>query len=172
MSRPAAVAVVVLVILLAWALMYVGWRGRARRQGHLPAPAQPTPELAERAARDGIEATYVSTTTATDWLDRVAAHGLGVTGEARVLVVADGVVLVRTGASDVLLPVGDLRDVRRESARAGKAVPGDGLVVVDWSLGDTVVSTAVRPRHAADREALVAQVRALVATPDDRGESR
>lgn len=172
MNRPAAVAVVVLAVLLAWGLMYVGWRGRARRQGDLPAPHQPPEVLQEQAVRDGVEVTYVSTTAAGDWLDRVAAHGLGATGHARLLVVPDGVVVVRTGARDVFIPAGDLRDARRESARAGKAVPGDGLVVVDWSLGGTVVSTAVRPRRAADRDPLVVQVRDLVTAHDQPEDSR
>lgn len=171
MSRPAAVAVVVLVVLLAWGLMYVGWRGRARRQAALPAPAAPAADLAARAERDGAEVTYVSTTTRADWLDRVAAHGLGVPGQARLLVVPEGVVLRRVGATDLLVPAAAVRGARRESARAGKAVPGGGLVVIDWALGDTVVTTALRPRHADDRDALLAQVQALATTPDQPGET-
>jgi hypothetical protein len=161
-NRPTAVALVVLGVLLAWALMYLGWRARVRRQGDLPAPPPPPADLAERAGRDGVEATYVSTTRAADWLDRVAAHGLGVRSAARVLVAADGVVVARTGAPDVFTPAAALAAVRRETVRAGKAVPGSGLVVWDWSLGDTLVSTAVHVRYDADRDALQSAVAALI----------
>jgi hypothetical protein len=161
-TRPTAVALVVLGVLLVWALMYVGWRSRVRRQGDVPAPPPPPAELAERARRDGVEATYVSTTRAADWLDRVAVHGLGVRSAARVLVVPDGVVVARTGAPDVFTPVTAVAAVRRETVRAGKAVPGTGLLVWDWSLGDTLVSTAVHVRYDADRDALQAAVAALV----------
>ncbi len=172
MSRPAAVAVVALAVLLGWGLMYVGWRGRARRQGDVPAPQQPAQQLLERAQREGIEATYVSTTLRGDWLDRIAVHGLGARSAARVLVVPEGVVVSRTGARDLMVPASDLRGASRESVRAGKAVPGAGLVVWDWALGDKVVSTAVRPRRADDRDALVAQVRSLVPASHEPGESR
>jgi hypothetical protein len=160
-NRPTAVALVVLGVLLVWALMYVGWRARVRRQADLPAPPPAPPALLERAGRDGVDATYVSTTRAADWLDRVAVHGLGVRSAARVLVAPEGVLVARDGAPDVFTPVADLGAVRRETFRAGKAVPGSGLVVWDWSLGDTLVSTAVHVRYDADREALQAAVAEL-----------
>jgi hypothetical protein len=170
-NRPAAVALVVLAVLLAWALMYLGWRARVRRQGGLPVPPPPPPGLSERADRDGVEATYVSTTRAADWLDRVAVHGLGVRSSARVLVAPEGVLVTRGGAPDVFTPAADLSAARRETFRAGKAVPGSGLVVWDWSLGDTLVTTAVHVRHDAEREALQAAVAAL-AGPGTAGGTR
>ena len=165
-------AVVVLVILLAWGLMYLGWRRRTARQADLPAPTTPSPEQLAQAEREGDEVTYVSTTTAADWLDRLTAHGLGATGRARLLVTSDALVLQRTGEAALLVPAHDLRDARRETFRAGKAVPGGGLLVVDWRLGDTVVSTALRPRRADDLDALVQRVQTLAATHHEPGESR
>jgi hypothetical protein len=161
-SRGPAVAVVLVLVLLAWAGMWWGWRGRTRRQEGLSAPHELPDALADRAAAEGIEATYVSTTSAPDWLDRITVHGLGVRSEARVLATEDGIAVVRTGAPDLLVPAGDLRDVRRESVRAGKAVTGQGLLVWDWDLGDALVSTAVAPRRDADRDALQTRIRALI----------
>ncbi len=92
--------------------------------------------------------------------------------QARLLVVPEGVVLHRVGATDLLIPAADVRGARRESVRAGKAVPGAGLVVIDWALGDTVVTTALRVRHADDREPVLAQVQALATPTDQPGESR
>ena len=162
MSRGPAVAVVLVLVLLAWGLMFVGWRGRRRRQQGLPAPAVPVPELAERAAVDGVEATYVSTTTTQDWLDRIAVHDLGVRSDAHVLVTDTGIAVQRTGATDLFVPAQDLRDVRRESFRAGKAVTGQGLLVWDWMLDGTTLTTAVHARRDGERDALAQQIRSLI----------
>jgi hypothetical protein len=172
MSRPAAVSLVVLVVLLAWGLMYLGWRRRATRHGDLPAlPAVPG-ALVDRASADGIEGSYVSTTLADNPLQRITANGLGAGGVAHVLVVgpgsereAPGVLIARHGAPALLLPAGAVTDVRVESVRAGKAVP-HGLVVVEWRLADRSLATAFRPRDPKDREALLRSVRALISRQD------
>ncbi len=171
MSRWEAVLVVAVLVLLAWALMAWGWRSRRRRQHDLAAPRPVPGPLLARASTDGVEATYVSTTTAGDWLDRISVHGLGVRSAARVLATDDGVAVVRAGAADVFVPAVDLRAVRRESVRAGKAVPGAGLLVWDWSLGDTLVSTAVRTRRDDERDVLEARIRSLIGSADQPQEA-
>jgi hypothetical protein len=118
--------------------------------------------MAKRAEADGVDVVYVSTTAADDWLDRVAAHGLGTRSAARVLVGREGVAVLRQGADDLFVPAAEVRAVRRETMRAGKAVPGAGLLVWDWLLGDTLVSTAVHPRHDTDRTALERGIRSLI----------
>jgi len=161
-SRGTAVAVVLVVIVLAWVLMYVGYRRRVARQAGIASPAAIPAPMAKRVETDGVEVVYVSTTAADDWLDRVAAHGLGARSAAQVLVGREGVAVLRHGADDVFVPAADVRSVRRETMRAGKAVPGAGLLVWDWVLGDTLVSTAVHPRHDADRTALERGIRSLI----------
>lgn len=161
MTRNLAVVVLVLVVVLLWRMMFVGWRARVRRQGDVP-DLPVAPESLRNKASAGIEATYVSTTAAGDWLDRVAANGLGVRSAALVVVDPVGVLVARTGAPDVFVPAADVRDVRRETFRAGKARTGAGLVVVEWQLGTASVATALSPRHDADRDRLVDAVRALI----------
>jgi hypothetical protein len=169
-NRPEAVAVVVLAIFLAWGLMYVGWKRRQARQSDVaPLPAVPA-GLADRARTEGVEGSYVSTTTATDLLDRITAQGLGAGGVAHLLVTdagsaEAGVMIARTGAPDVFVPATALADVRVESMRAGKAAP-HGLLVIEWRLGDRSVATAFRPRDQHDREGLMRSVRALIARQD------
>ena len=170
MSRGPAVAVIALLVLAAWGLMLLGWRARGRRQQGIAAPASVPPALVDRAGDQGVAATYVSTTGAGDWLDRVVAHGLGVRSAARVLASDDGLAVVREGAPDVFVPAADLRAVRRESMRAGKAVPGAGLLVWDWQLGDVLVATAVRVRSDAERDGLEAEIRSLLGA--NQGDSR
>lgn len=159
MTRNLAVIAVALVVLLLWRLMFVGWRARSARQSDVAAPAA-VPEALRRRASDGVEATYVSTTSAGDWLDRITVHGLGARSAARVLVDPVGVLIARTGAPDVFVPVAALREVRRETMRAGKALAGGGLVVVEWQLGELAVATALSPRH--EPGALAAAVSALI----------
>jgi hypothetical protein len=144
--------------------MWHGWRARQRRQADVPElPEVPQDLGPARAAADG---TYVVTTTAGDWLDRIAVHGLGERSEATLSVVADGVLFRRQGAPDVFVPAASLRGVRLERGMAGKFVEEGGLVVVTWQHGEgqrqRELDTGFRPRAGEDREVLVSAVSALV----------
>jgi hypothetical protein len=158
---------VVLAVLLAWGLMWLGWKRRQARQSDVAAPPAAPADLVGRAVAEGAEGTYVSTTAADQPLERVTAHGLGATGVAHLLVADDagGLVFARDGAPDVFVPVSALTDVRVESMRAGKAAPR-GLLVVEWRLGDRQVATAFRPRDPHDREALLQTLRSLISRQD------
>lgn len=167
MSREPVVIGLLALVPLTWALMRLGWQRRTARQSDVPQPPAAPEALARRGdggegGVDGYEATYVSTTSAADWLDRITVHGLGVRSGARVLVDPAGVLVARSGAPDVFVPAGSLHDVRRESVRAGKAVSGGGLVVLEWSLGDRRVATALHVRHDAERAALLEAAHALL----------
>ena len=156
-----ALAVLFLLALLA---MRTGWRGRAARSSTLLAELPQAPDAAGLGdARCGpIEATYVVTTTAGDWLERVVAHDLGVRSAAVVTVYDAGVVIARTGAADVFVPAADLREVGRAPGMAGKVVGRDGLVVLGWTVGDLGLDTGLRTRRAADREVLTEAVHSLL----------
>jgi hypothetical protein len=143
-----------------WGLMWLGWRARGRRQAGLPAPPEP-PETLTGDVLDGVDATYVSTTTAGQYLDRVVAHGLGVRSAAVVRVATGGVLVERTGAPDVWIPTASLRGARLERGMVGKFVDRDGLVVLTWRLGDAELDTGLRTRHESDRERLVDAVGAM-----------
>jgi hypothetical protein len=159
-SERAAALLILLVVPVVWALMYLGWRGRGRRQTDLPAPPA-VPDAVEPDLLDDAEATYVSTTTAGDWLDRVVAHGLGVRSAAVVRVSRAGVLVARRGAPDLWIPAARLDDVRLERGMAGKFVDKEGLVVLTWTAGEHRFDTGLRLRHDADRPRLVQAVRTL-----------
>ena len=94
MSRPYSVTLVILLGLALLALMWVGWRARARRTAGVGAASvEPT-----AAATLVVVGVYVSSTTAGEWLDRIAADGLGVRSPVVVEVGPDGVWLRRRGA--------------------------------------------------------------------------
>lgn len=167
----AVLVVVALGILLA---MRAGWRRRGRATGAWlgePAtvPADPGP-----AATADLAATYVSTTRAGEWLERVVAHGLGERSSAVVTVHATGVVVRRPGSRDLFLPAADVVGVEAAGGQAGKVVGGEGLLVLRWrglAPSDAAgtadpdrpqLDTALRLRHRADQAVLADAVRALV----------
>jgi len=165
--QAAATVVCVLVVVLALWGMRRGWRRRAEATAPLVAhlPQEPQ-DLGERRG-EPVEATYVSTTRAGDWLDRVAAADLGVRSPATVEVYDAGVQIRRTGAHDVFIPAASLRGATTAPGMAGKVVGRDGLVVLTWQADaddERGLDTGLRPRHAADRPRLVAAVTDLITT--------
>lgn len=168
----AALVALAVVLLLG---MRSGWHRRAATSAAVvPALAAAPPDLAP--VRFGpVAATYVSTTVAGDWLDRVVAHDLGVRSAASVSVVDAGVLVARTGARDLFVPAADLLGAGRSPGMAGKVVGGQGLVVLRWRAAaadggpGTELETGLRTRHGADRTPLAQAVDALVTarrTPD------
>jgi hypothetical protein len=111
-----------------------------------------------------VDATYVSTTRAGDWLDRVTTHDLGVRSPAQVGVFDAGVQITRQGATDLFVPTTALRGASGAPGMAGKVVGGEGLVVLTWQADPTDprgLDTGLRPKHAADRERLLAALTTL-----------
>ena len=169
MSQTQAGLLLLLLVPLLWGLMWWGWRGRSRRQASVAAPAGAPDRLGD-AVVGPLEAVYVSSTRAGDWLDRVVVHGLGERAAASVAVHPEGVLVARTGAPDVWVPAEALDDVRRDRGAAGKFVDAEGLVVLTWRLGDDLLDTYLRTRYEADREPLAAAVRDLLDTRSDTKE--
>ena len=182
-------AVVGVVVLVA---MRTGWRHRVIRSAAVvpalyPAPVSGDPVLGAPLTAP-FDATYVSTTLASDWLDRVAAHGLGARSTAVVQVFDAGVLIERTGAPDLYLPAAAMRAAGTASGIAGKVVGHEGLVVLTWlaprsaetaeapaaALGveaagvevpGVELTTGLRLRHTADRALLIEAAGALAGGP-------
>ncbi|WP_299036561.1 transporter [uncultured Pseudokineococcus sp.] len=171
MTEAQAGLLVLLAIPVLWALMWWGWRRRARRQQDLPAPplAPQDPGPALLGPREGV---YVSSTTSGDWLDRVVAHGLGRRSACDVAVFDAGVSVAREGEDVLWLPADRLLRVRRERGMAGKYVDREGLVVITWLLGpgdELELDTGLRLRHGDDADALVTALAELLARGPARG---
>ena len=177
MNLPLPVAVGLMLAvgaLILWG-MWRGWRGLARRSeprvGALP--TLPDAAVLGQARTAPIEGTYVSTTGAGDWLDRVGAGDLGFRARAVVQVHDAGVQIARAGATDLFIPVSALDGARLTSGIAGKYVGGKGIVVLRWTTlaadgTPTALDTGIRTLHAADRSTLLDAVTARVATPPPR----
>lgn len=130
------------VVLLAYLLMWWGWRRRGRRHD-LPelVPTPPVADLPEAKLQAG--ARYFGTTVHGDWLDRVVARGLGARSTARLHLSAEGLDVVRLAGS-FRIPAAALRSARHDMGHAGKVVPPHGLLVVTWEHGDYVLDTGFR----------------------------
>lgn len=169
MSTWQSIGVMLVVVVIVLVLMVVGWRHRIGRTSAL------VPDLPEvpadgpgEATTPPVDAMYVSTTVAGDWLDSVAAHRLAVRGNAVVQVFTGGVLIERQGTSDLFLPRETLRGAGSSDGMAGKFVGKQGLTVLTWQAPaadgapGALLDTGLRTRHAADRSTLVEAVHALI----------
>ncbi|WP_223840080.1 PH-like domain-containing protein [Saccharopolyspora pogona] len=149
------------VVALVFFGMWRGWGNRARRQAaELPdfpvSPAEPGEELLPAAT--GM---YVGTTRATDWQDRIAVGDIGHRANGTAHLHASGLLLRRTGASDLWIPAGSIVDSRLDHKLANKVVPGAGLVVVTWRLGEQLLDTGFRGDDKTTQTEWVEAVRAI-----------
>lgn len=158
-----AVVISLAAVIILVGLMALGWRNRMKRQQHLLAPtAAPENPGAPLYAAEGQ---YVVTTTGGDWLDRVNAHGLGNKAIATAAVYPHGLLLDRSGDTEIYISRDSLVGVRLERGMAGKFVEKDGLVVITWTLGTETFDSGFRTRYAADKPQLLAALSALIADP-------
>ncbi len=153
MDRLFPTLLAVALVLVIFALLWLGWRHRLQRQaGIAPLPVVPLQLSAPLASAEGQ---YVVTTTEGDWLDRLAVHGLGIRSNAVLAVHPEGILISRSGAPDVFIPKDSYSGARTESGMAGKFVERDGLIVLSWRLGGNPVDTGFRTRNAAAKTPLL-----------------
>ena len=139
-ARIAWTALVIGVIALVLWAMRRGWKARVQRQSDVPAPAAPTDEPTAEA----IPGLYLGTSVSGDWLDRIAAHGLGVRSRASVDWSESGIEMHRQGAPSLVIPAADILGVRADSGVAATVRSKDSVVVITWQLGERVVDTGFR----------------------------
>ncbi len=152
-------AMFAIIALVLWAMLR-GWIARQKRQADVPSPrALGDAHDDERAEAVGnspsVSGLYVGTSTAGNWLDRIAVHGLGVRGRAEARLSADGIGIRREGASSFLIPADDLRAVRTDRGVAGTVRAKDSVIVLTWQLGPRLVDTGFRADDGADHRTLL-----------------
>lgn len=170
MVKELSLILTLVLIAVALVLIWLGWRNRLRRQSDVePLPEMPAELGAALAVADGQ---YVATTTAGDWLDRIAVHNLGIRTNAELSVHPEGVLFDRSGAGPVFIPASSLTGVRQESGMAGKFVEKDGLLVLSWMLGSRELDSGFRTRHAGDKATLLTALQDLIpAAPQANADS-
>jgi hypothetical protein len=158
-DRTQSTIIIVTVIVLAVALMAVGWARLRRRQRDIAAPR--TVPSVRGESRVSVPVLYVATTRANAPLDRVAVHGLGFRAQGRIDVLADGVVITIAGREPWFVTRNDVRDSGRATWAIDRVVEAGGLVVLAWRLGDTDVDSYFRVTDARANEATAELLSAL-----------
>lgn len=148
-----------LLVVLLYALMAKGWRGRKRRQGDLP-PPPPAPELVGQVLVGAVPGLFVGTTFSDDWLDRVAVHDLAHRAGGWLQITSDGVLIEREGLSELYLPFASLDGAELGDALAGKVIGRDGLLLLHWRLGGRLLTSGFRADDHARHGQLAEVVRA------------
>jgi hypothetical protein len=138
---------------LLYLLMLRGWRSRQRRQADLPAPPAPPATRAE-ALLPAVPGLFVGTTAAGDWLDRIAVHDLAHRAAGWLVVAADGVHVERDGLPELYLPYDVVQQAATGDALAGKVVGRDGMLLLDWRLGNRLVTSGFRADDHAEHRRL------------------
>ena len=186
LPQPVAAGIWIVLGVVLLTLVLGGRRPLERRSaGFVPTP----PAVPAEAARGGVvlgplDALYVSSTLAGDWLARVGAHGLGDRAQAQVTVHDAGLHVARRGADDVWVPAAAVEDVALTPGMAGKFVGKEAIVVVTWSVPaepvpadapeappppEVRLDTGLMPRHDHDVPRLLEAVRDLAGRPRDAG---
>lgn len=169
MDRTTSTTIVIIVILLALLGMFLGWRGRQRRQAGLPTPDAVPTELGTGLL--ALEAFYVATTVADRELDRIAVAGLGYRSRARVTVAERGVVLSLSAVPEIFIPAEAILGADRATFTIDRVVETGGLVRITWLLGDTGVDSYLRAADSSDSAALIAAVTSIAAVNSDPANS-
>jgi hypothetical protein len=136
------VAILFVVLALAYLGMWRGWRRRERKHD-LPALVEAPPVAELPPAKLQAGARYFGTTVSGDWLDRVVAQGLGARSSARLSLSGEGLDVIRVAGS-FRIPADALRGARHDQGIAGKVVPPHGVLVVTWQHGDHTLDTGFR----------------------------
>jgi hypothetical protein len=155
-------ALLVLLGLLAllglYLLMLRGWRNRQHRQAFLPAPPLASGDATTLVgANPGL---FVGTTFAGRWLDRVAVHGLSDRAAGWLSISTDGVHIDREGAPELFLPFTAIDDASVGDSLAGKVVGPDGLLLLTWRLGESLLTSGFRATDHIQHQRLADAVRA------------
>src|SRR5690606_17429069 len=134
-DRLVPAVIVITVLALALGLMWLGWRGRARRQATMPRLAAPPADAG--AELMAVEAFYVATTERDQPLERIAVGGLGFRARALLTLRERGIELAIPGQEPLFIPLSDVIEVFRARNTIDRVVERDGLVGLRYSIADT-----------------------------------
>jgi hypothetical protein len=155
--RLALVGVMVLIILGVLLLMLRSWRkmrsGDRLGISDLSAPMTHAPHDFEPGEK--LEALFLGTSVHGQWLSKVLIHDLGARSRARVSWDSYGILIERSGASNIYIPRSSLVEVTLGSGVAGSVRAKDSVVIFVWDLGDHRIATGVRADTAQGHQQLI-----------------
>jgi hypothetical protein len=155
-------AVLTVIACVLFALLAIrAWKKREERQSSLfQAPMENLPIKGELLA--AADSFYVATTFSNNFLERVAAHGLGARGFSTLQVFSEGLLVKRVGEIDLAISKKDLVSVMFSQVAIDKAVEKHGLLVVGWRSGGAELSTHVRIKDLSERDQVFSTLNELV----------
>ncbi len=137
-------ALVVVVTALAIWGMWRSWHKRAAIALPVESPPQGFTADTEIVGR------YIGTAPAADWMQRVAANGMGAPGNAIANLAEAGVLLTREGEPDLFIGADQISEVEIGRGVAGQVAEKDGIVIWHWRAGDTALQSGFRPDAPED----------------------
>lgn len=164
MDRALPTAIVIVVLLGLFALMWRSWRRRSKRDAVLvagyPAPATAAATLATASVL------YVATTPREIPLERLAISGLAFRARATLTVATDGVTIAPSGETPVFVPAAAIERVTEATWAIDRGVETGGLLLVGWRLNSTDapvhVDSYFRITDPADRVRIVDALRSII----------
>lgn len=148
-----AVLAVLLVLILA-ALAWWGWSARkARQEAIFESPTEALEFFGEELAR--ASGSYVATSFANDFLERVNAYGLGIRGVAEILVFTEGILIVRRGERPLAIDKSQIIGVVNSQYVIDRAVEAEGIISITWTQNTTPLATHLRVVDEASRQVII-----------------
>ncbi|MET0784430.1 hypothetical protein [Orlajensenia leifsoniae] len=141
------IAITALILLAMW----LGWRGRSRRDVQVGAYPLPASVAAPIVGADGF---YVATTQHEKPLERLNIRSLGFRAKARVTAGADGVALEIPGEETAWIPREAMHGAGPATFAIDRVVERDGLVCITWALAGSgdLADSYLRISDSSDRE--------------------
>ncbi len=135
-------------------LAILGWRRRvARQSASFSQPLEALEFFGELIT--SVKGYYVATTEAANHLERFAAYGLGIRGEAQIMVFDEGVLIVRKGERPLALDRAQINSASTNQAVIDRVVETGGLVTINWTQDSTELSTHIRAVDSNSRGTLL-----------------
>jgi hypothetical protein len=161
--------IIVAIVIVVFGAMWLGWRGRARRDLALQ-PTQTIPRELGTVHLD-IDLFYVATTEHDQPLERLAIRGLSFRGRAHVTVADSGIAIGVSGEPDVFIPADAIDSVATANVTIDRVVEPDGLARLSWHISTAagpgsgpLVDSYLRTIDPGDRAKLLAAVNNIART--------
>lgn len=142
MTRELGIIIMLTVMVLA--LAGAAWGFARRRRAGLRMSPVPSPDLVAGDVIARFSLLHVATTLADLPLERVWQNPLAFRAQTSLEVCPDGLRLTLAGEGQMGLPASMLREISRATWTIDKAVDPEGLLVITWALGDTLVDSYFR----------------------------
>lgn len=143
MDKVLVIVVVVVLIGLAITGMLMSWRKRVARDARFTVLLPGAKVNGHRVAPQEFSGLYVSTTPATNPLQRVALPGLGFRADAQLLVSADGITIAPRGEQETFIPAAQIVQIHRSQVTIDRVVEKDGLTALSWTAFDSALGEPV-----------------------------